>query len=768
MKKTDSYQKEHRGYINSMDTMRKKTGRNIVILSIIAAIVIIYAIFSTVHMKTQDAAISQDYVKNYTEQISDMISMETGHCQSNMISLVEALEKEDTNIDPQSFIDRKRDIYSFDYMAVWDIQNTMKAESGQAEGRAEEMRRLMESERFLAALDRGECASDIQGEYVFWAKNIYRNGESVGIFWGANRTERLRNIFVTRTLQKKNSISLIMDKTGKILVASQPGLKDMDFSDLLKDEKKIEKKENAMWKEIEEGKNGIFSFHSEKGITYYVSYAIEENYDWVMAAIMPTSLFTGFSDGYVRLMIGCILAVLFIFSAFLALLYRSYFRNGRELERLAFRDEITGGINRTELRMRYQELSREKKADQYTLILLDCVDFKTINASLGDKTGDKMLRYFYTVFQSYLERDEIVARTEMDHYYILMKEKNPSAVSLRIGEMLARVISFENTDIPRCDVVFRMGACPVEDNDSDLTLLQDRTIAVVKNQSPQDIGKLIYFDKKVADKIMRERKLESLFDESLVKGEFRIYFQPKVNINSGAVSGAEALVRWRLPDEGIVSPGEFIPLLEKNGKICILDRYVFEEVCILMKKWKEAGETLFPVSVNLSRSHFVDENFLGSFVRIADKYQIDRSLIEFEVTETLFLDAAQLNKAREGLQMIHKNGFRCSLDDFGYGYSSLTLLREFEIDVLKLDRSFFLNLESSRARDVIASILDMAEKLHISTVAEGIETQQQMEYIRTVNCDTIQGYYFSRPLPVEEFEAWLREFKIENYMVKQQ
>lgn len=559
-----------------------------------------------------------------------------------------------------------------------------------------------------------------------------------------------------------------MDKTGKILVASQPGLKDMDFSDLLKNEKKIEKKENAMWKEIEEGKNGIFSFHSEKGVTYYVSYAIEENYDWVMAAIMPTSLFTGFSDGYVRLMIGCILAVLFIFSVFLALLYRSYFRNGRELERLAFRDEITGGINRTELRMRYQELSREKKADQYTLILLDCVDFKTINASLGDKTGDKMLRYFYTVFQSYLEKDEIVARTEMDHYYILMKEKNPSAVSLRIGEMLARVISFENTDIPRCDVVFRMGACPVENNDSDLTLLQDRTIAVVKNQSPQDIGKLIYFDKKVADKIMRERKLESLFDESLVKGEFRIYFQPKVNINSGAVSGAEALVRWRLPDEGIVSPGEFIPLLEKNGKICILDRYVFEEVCILMKKWKEAGETLFPVSVNLSRSHFVDENFLGSFVRIADKYQIDRYLIEFEVTETIFLDASQMKKVREGLQMIHKYGFRCSLDDFGYGYSSLTLLREFEIDVLKLDRSFFLNLESSRARDVIASILDMAEKLHISTVAEGIETQQQMEYIRTVNCDTIQGYYFSRPLPVEEFEVWLREFKIENYMVKQQ
>lgn len=764
MKKKDSYRKERRGYINSMDNMRKSTGRYTVILNIIAAIVIIYAVVGTVHMKQQDAEITQNYVKNYTKQISDMIGMEIAHIESNVVSLVEALEKEYVRTELGEFIDRKREIYSFDYMAVCDAQNHIETESGDTEKKAAQMEALMESEPFRAVLDKGECASGIYGDFVFWAKNIYRDGEIAGVFWGADRTEKLRDIFMTRTFQKENSISFIMDKNGRILIASEPEMCDKDVFNILQNKNDISDKKKIMMENIASDKNGIFPFRSVEGRMHYVSYALTAKNNWVTVAIMPARLFTGFTDGYVKMMLGCVLAILVIFSAFLVLLYRSYFQNGRELERLAFRDEVTGGINRTELRMRYQELCREKKADQYTLLLLDCVDFKMINASLGEKNGDRMLKYFYTVIKSCLEKDEIVARTEMDHYYILLKEKNPNVISRRAGEILARIISFENTEVPRCDVAFRMGACPVEDNNPDLTLLQDRVIAVVKNQASKDIGKLIYFDRKLADKIQRERELDSLFDDSIANGDFKVYLQPKVNVHSGVVAGAEALIRWILPEKGIVSPAEFIPLLEKNGKICILDRYVFEEVCSLMKRWKEEGAELFPISVNLSRSHFVNENFLRSYVKIADKYQVDRSLIEFEVTETIFLDASQMKKVREGLQMIHKYGFRCSLDDFGYGYSSLTLLREFEIDVLKLDRSFFMDLDSARARDVIASILDMAEKLNIHTVAEGIETRQQMEYIKTVNCDTIQGYFFSRPLPVEEFETWFREFRIENYI----
>nr|WP_297935048.1 EAL domain-containing protein [uncultured Blautia sp.] len=159
-----------------------------------------------------------------------------------------------------------------------------------------------------------------------------------------------------------------------------------------------------------------------------------------------------------------------------------------------------------------------------------------------------------------------------------------------------------------------------------------------------------------------------------------------------------------------------------------------------------------------------DIGALADFVKIADKYQIDRSRIEFEITEAVLLDASQIKNVREGLQMIHQYGFKSSIDDFGTGYSSLSLLQEFDIDTLKLDRSFFQDINNAKARDVVACIVDIAKKLDIRTVVEGIETLQQVEYLKKMECNTIQGFFFSRPLPIPEFEQWLYRFQILDYM----
>lgn len=448
------------------------------------------------------------------------------------------------------------------------------------------------------------------------------------------------------------------------------------------------------------------------------------------------------------------------------LLFRSNVENGGKLERLAFVDEITGGINRTEFRIRYHELCRKQKADQFTLVLMDCEDFKMINKSLGDKNGDKMLKYFYSVISDSLkkEQEEFVSRTEMDHFFIFLREKDQDVVRERIGHIVERINSFQDTDISRFDVSFWLGACPVENNDLDLTLLQDRVRAVVQRQTTKETGTLIYYDKGLSEKMEREQELEHLFEESFTNGDFQVYFQPKVNVRKKKVSGAEALVRWFLPGKGMVSPGEFIPLLEKNGKIIKLDRYVFEKTCMWIKNWCDQGNQAFPISVNLSRSHFVDENFLEDFVKISDEYQIEHSLIEFEITEAVLLDASQIKNVREGLQMIHQYGFKCSIDDFGTGYSSLSLLQEFDIDTLKLDRSFFQDIHNSKARDVVACIVDIAKKLDMKTVVEGIETLQQVEYLQEMQCGTIQGFFFSRPLPVQEFEQWVCQFEISEYL----
>ena len=270
----------------------------------------------------------------------------------------------------------------------------------------------------------------------------------------------------------------------------------------------------------------------------------------------------------------------------------------------------------------------------------------------------------------------------------------------------------------------------------------------------------VFYNEEVAYRIQKERDLDQLFDASVREGRFHVYMQPKINVETRCIKGAEALVRWDCPGRGIIYPDEFIPQLERNGKIRVLDRYVFEKVCSWLCQRKEQGEHLFPVSVNLSRSHFLEDHFLDSFAGIAETYAVEKSLIEFEVTETIFLNKNHLQKVGEHIGTMHRYGFKCALDDFGVGYSSLISLKELQIDVLKLDRSFLKDLEDEKTQRVIACVVNLAQQLELDLVVEGIETREQIRYMKILGCDIVQGYYFSRPLPIQAFEHWIREFQM--------
>lgn len=219
-------------------------------------------------------------------------------------------------------------------------------------------------------------------------------------------------------------------------------------------------------------------------------------------------------------------------------------------------------------------------------------------------------------------------------------------------------------------------------------------------------------------------------------------------------------MRWERPGVGLIPPGEFIPLLERDGKICILDQYIFENVCIWLKERKMQGLQSIPVAVNLSRRNFMNVNFVDSFAQLAEEYDVDKNLIEFEVTETIFLDETNTERIKEGIHRMHQYGFRCAIDDFGVGYSSLTLIKELDIDVLKMDRAFFLDLDNFKAWNVAYCIAELARNLNIVLIAEGIETKEQIDFLKTLQCDIVQGYYFSRPLPIEEFERWMEDFEV--------
>lgn len=480
--------------------------------------------------------------------------------------------------------------------------------------------------------------------------------------------------------------------------------------------------------------------------------------------------FSGMIFGdYVKKKAGVPGMLLFALGGAFLFLLMEYRENRKTLERLAFVDEVTGGINKIEFAIRYQTLCRKEAAHQYAVVLMDVVDFKMINETFGTEYGDKMLRYFYEVIQSCLkdEENEFAVRMEMDHFFLCLKEDSPQMIQKRMESVEEEINAFRDTTLLKYKIAFRYGVSFIEDNKTEITVIQDQARAALKSGRGDQAGRFLFYNFLVAQRLQNERELNYLFDESIARGDFRVYMQPKVSIKKRTIEGAEALVRWDCPGRGILPPLEFIPILERNGKIRNLEHYVFEMVCRWLKKQKEAGKDVFPISVNLSRSHFEDDDFLDAYMEIAKKYEVEPSLIEFEITETIFMDESHIQKIKAGIQKMHTYGFCCALDDFGVGYSSLIFLKEIAIDVLKLDRSFFLDLENQRARNVISSIAELAEKLSIKTVAEGIETEEQIRYLSQIHCDIVQGYYFSKPLSMEEFETWTENFQcVKNVSIK--
>lgn len=244
--------------------------------------------------------------------------------------------------------------------------------------------------------------------------------------------------------------------------------------------------------------------------------------------------------------------------------------------------------------------------------------------------------------------------------------------------------------------------------------------------------------------------MKNEFETALKNNEFIIFLQPKFDTLTEEVKGAEALIR-RIINHEIVMPNEFIPFYEETGDIIKLDMYVLEQVCKLQKKWSEKKLQLLPISINESSQHLKNPNHYQELKSIIEKYDANPNLIELEMTETTVIQDIEVAKAAG--KAVHELGFLISMDDFGTGYSAFNVLKDIEIDILKIDRLFFENLEANlRAQIIVETIVKMCKKLDIKCVAEGIETKEQVEFLKKIKCDMIQGYYFSKPLTVEEFE----------------
>ena len=585
--------------------------------------------------------------------------------------------------------------------------------------------------------------------------SLYQENNIIGVLGGTGNKESMQRLIQPVSFDGQG-LTCIADTEGNVVISPTDLDPFMRLDDIFKEDSEETTVRNIkrMQENMKEGKNGVFSFVAVDGRELILSYNILKSHDWVLLTLVPADLISYETDRYVIQTFAIVAGTILLFLFFLLILLFIYRNNRRRLEYIAFVDAVTGGMNNAAFCLKLRETLKNARRNEYTVAVINIRNFKMINESFGTHEGDRTLHYCMQILRKNVKEGEIAARGNADDFFLCLKEGNRNIVAARLQEIVREINSFnENLENPY-HLSFRQGAYLIDEPDLDSTIIQDRVMTACMNQQEFGENSCVFYDICFTQKMKQEHELNAMFRGALENGDFKVYFQPKVSLEDEKTAGAEALVRWQHPEEGMISPGDFIPLFEKNGNICRLDCYVFEEVCRTIDRWRREGRKLFPVSVNLSRQHFKRNDFLNQFADVAAKYRIPEGLLELELTESIFFDDNSIAMVRESINRMHELGFKCSLDDFGSGFSSLGLLKEFDVDTIKLDRRFFLDMSKPKAEDVVECLIDLAGRLKVKTVAEGIETQEQIDFLKQIHCDMVQGFFYSPPLRAEEFEEW--------------
>ena len=405
-------------------------------------------------------------------------------------------------------------------------------------------------------------------------------------------------------------------------------------------------------------------------------------------------------------------------------------------------DELTGVYTRQAFFYHAKKLLKLKPDEKFHLVIADIRDFKLINSSYGEKMGDNILRYLAKVYTEMIKTG-LVSRYGSDQFVcIAYGECDLSAETMmKLEKEIAG-----NAPIP--NLMIKYGIYEDIDKSLPVSVICDRGFMAIRSIRDNYECSVAYYTEKMKQKQMRDRELENRFESALRNGEFVAYFQPKYDVKTEKISGAESLVRWINPDGSMVMPGEFIPLYERDGLIVKLDEYIFRYVCEFQRERMERGQELLPISVNLSRGSIHYSGVVERYMEIIKENGIPFSCVPIELTETATLNRVVI---RDFTERLVNAGFALHMDDFGAGYSSLITLSELPFDTMKIDKSLIDGISQQKGRIVVLQGIILGHGLGMKVVAEGVESAEQVELLREMECDDIQGFYYSRPLPKDEF-----------------
>ena len=581
--------------------------------------------------------------------------------------------------------------------------------------------------------------------------------EVIGVLAATNHVEIFDELLESDKILSGNDAVHLVGSDGALLFSSTDPSNTLKLTSLLYSPYFFDEKTQAEIKHALENNETIFCTMSYNNHDYRVYLAPAGVNDWYLMCVNNPKGISYIAQRMVRALTITFASLLVIVLILLVYTMRANVTNTRNLITIAYKDPLTKADNMIRFT---KNLSRERNSGKsFSIVALNIHQFKFINEVLGNKSADEILIFMYDCIIRLLRPDEFFCRESADSFYLFLRDTEEEDIRRRIDRIMNEIS--EKSDVGKKDYKIRLYAGvliwkgeSISEEKFPNELMITRTRFAMQYAKKLHNTNIHFYNEDIHKKEEMENYVETHMQKALETGEFKLYLQPKVDLSTVKLSGAEALVRWITADGKMIYPDMFIPQFEENGFCIQLDLYMFEQACKQIRAWMDAGITPIPISVNQSKLLFFDKDYISNLEAIIKKYNVPAKLITLEILESLVLGhVEELNKK---LRKLRKIGFKISMDDFGSGYSSFNTLGSLDIDELKLDRGFLMEVSNEkdatgRYKTIMEHIINLSKSLNISTVAEGVETTENEELIQSLGCDYGQGYLYSRPISCDDF-----------------
>lgn len=734
----------------------KKSKLNVVWIVIIFIITLILSVFYISYIKDLVYKNVYSNISELSEQTATQLELAISEQKNFVDIMLDSINRGYFKTTDEIFDRFKEDLDNYDFtrLVILDKNGNGKTSDGYTVTNYANIEEFFAQEEVYLSDNRPSTVSNYQVN--IYSKIFTFKGEEK-VLMATIRTEDYKGILLRRLFGKGGTY--LVNNDGTVLIDSFDNIKgnNLNFYDYVKDNynltnKKELQKIDDMLKGIKEKKIGTFDIRIGNE-TYFIHYEKVGINDWYVITTASDSTIAKELIWLVIISLLLCLLINFIIICISIYINISNQKKNKKLYKVAYIDPITELGNETYFKENGANYLQNKSNKNKYIVSIDINKFKALNNIYGYEFCNNILKELGKKLEKTLPQDNISCRISNDIFATLFSYQR------NVNDLLDKVfnnVSVLNVNGTNIHVNLAIGAYKIIDEDTDINKILDKAYMARAQIKGLYNNNYYIYDEKLENEMLKEQKIESCMEDALKNNEFEVVYQPKILVKNEKIVGAEALVRWK-KDGQTISPGDFIPLFEKNKFIIKLDLYVFEQACKDIASWNEKYDFVPTVSINVSKEHFNNEDFIKEYVKITDKYNIDRSKIDLEITESATVD--QNIDILKVLNTIKENGFIISLDDFGTGYSSLSILQTMPIDIIKIDKVFIRQADYKSDKNIINYIMLIAEHLGAKTILEGVETKEQVEFTRKIGCDIIQGYYYSKPLSKNEYEDYFNKNK---------